>query len=49
MWLAAWLHTKSWQITPTVMKELLPRSPRVMEVMMTMKKLDIRKLQEAAE
>lgn len=50
--MCGWLRDKygvSWQITPTVMKELLPRSHRVMEVMMTMKKLDIRKLQEAAE
>ncbi len=50
--MCGWLRDKygvSWQITPAVMKELLPRSPRVMEVMMTMKKLDIRKLQEAAE
>lgn len=50
--MCGWLRDKygvSWQITPTVMKELLARSPRVMEVMMTMRKLDIRKLQEAAE
>lgn len=50
--MCGWLRDKygvSWQITPTVMKELLHRSPKVMEVMMTMKKLEIRKLQEAAE
>jgi len=50
--MCGWLRDKygvSWQITPIVMKELLPKSPRVMEVMMTMRKLDIRRLQEAAE
>lgn len=47
-----WLRDKfgvSWQITPAVMKELLRKSTKVMETMMTMQKLDIRKLQEAAE
>lgn len=50
--MCGWLRDKygvSWQITPIVMKDLLKKSPRVMEVMMTMHKLDILKLQEAAE
>jgi len=50
--MCGWLRDKygvSWQITPVVMKDLLQQSPKVMEVMMTMRKLDIRKLQEAAE
>jgi len=50
--MCGWLKDKygmSWQITPTVMKELLQKSHKVMEVMMTMKKLDIKKLQEAAD
>ncbi len=52
-----WLKDKfglSWQIVPTVLLELLSdpdpeRSERVMKVMLTMKKLDIRALKQAAE
>ena len=50
--MCGWLRDKygvSWQITPIVMKDLLQKSPRVMEVMMTMRKLDILQLQKAAE
>lgn len=50
--MCGWLRDKygvSWQITPVIMKDLLPKSPRVMEVMMTMRKLDIQRLQDAAE
>lgn len=50
--MCGWLRDKygvSWQITPVVMKDLLQKSPRVIEVMMSMRKLDIQKLQEAAE
>lgn len=50
--MCGWLRDKygvSWQITPAAMKDLLLKSPRVMEVMMTMHKLDIRRLQEAAD
>jgi len=50
--MCGWLRDKygvSWQITPLVMKDLLQQSPKVMEVMMTMQKPDIRRLQEAAE
>ena len=50
-----WLKDKfglSWQIVPTVLPELLSnpdpeKSKRVMKVMLTMKKLDIRALQQA--
>jgi predicted 3-demethylubiquinone-9 3-methyltransferase (glyoxalase superfamily) len=50
-----WLKDKfglSWQIVPSVLSELLSaadpaRSQRVMKALMTMKKLDIRKLQQA--
>lgn len=48
--MCGWLKDKfgvSWQITPIVMKDLLQKSPKVMEVMMTMKKLDIQKLSDA--
>lgn len=50
--MCGWLRDKngvSWQITPIVMKDLLLKSPKVMEVMMTMQKMDIRRLQEAAD
>lgn len=50
--MCGWLRDKngvSWQITPIVMKDLLLESPKVMEVMMTMQKMDIRRLQEAAD
>ncbi|MDD4777897.1 MAG: VOC family protein [Fermentimonas sp.] len=49
--MCGWLKDKfgvSWQITPTTLKELLVKSPKVMEVMMTMKKLDIHELSDAA-
>jgi predicted 3-demethylubiquinone-9 3-methyltransferase (glyoxalase superfamily) len=50
-----WIKDKfglSWQIVPTVLPRLMSdpdpkRTERVMKAMMTMKKLDIRKLQEA--
>jgi predicted 3-demethylubiquinone-9 3-methyltransferase (glyoxalase superfamily) len=50
-----WLQDKfglSWQIVPTMLGRMMSdqdpeRSKRVMEVMLQMKKLDIRKLQEA--
>jgi predicted 3-demethylubiquinone-9 3-methyltransferase (glyoxalase superfamily) len=52
-----WLKDKfglSWQIVPTVLPELLSdpdpaTSQRVMKAMLTMKKLDIRALQQARE
>src|ERR1700724_4338382 len=52
-----WLKDKfglSWQIVPTVLPELLSdpdpeKSQRVMKVMLTMKKLDIRALKQAHE
>jgi predicted 3-demethylubiquinone-9 3-methyltransferase (glyoxalase superfamily) len=52
-----WLKDKyglSWQVTPTVLLELLSdvnseRSKRVMEAMMKMKKLDIAELKRAAD
>ena len=52
-----WLKDKfglSWQIVPTVLPELLSdpdpeKSQRVMKVMLTMKKLDIRALKQAYE
>jgi predicted 3-demethylubiquinone-9 3-methyltransferase (glyoxalase superfamily) len=52
-----WLKDRfglSWQIVPTVLPELLSdpdpeRSQRVMKAMLTMKKLDIRALQQAYE
>ena len=52
-----WLKDKfglSWQIVPTVLPELLSdpdpeKSQRVMKVMLTMKKLDIRALHQAYE
>jgi len=51
-----WLKDKyglSWQITPTILMELLndpepQKSKRVMEAMMTMKKIDIAALEKAA-
>ena len=51
-----WLKDKyglSWQITPTILIELLndpdpQKSKRVMEAMMTMKKIDIAALEKAA-
>jgi|SRR5690554_1469445 len=50
--MCGWLKDKygvNWQITPSIMKELLQKSPKVMEVMMTMKKLEIAPLMEAAK
>lgn len=50
--MCGWLRDKygvSWQITPTIMKDILLKSPKVMEVMMTMKKLEIKPLMEAAK
>jgi predicted 3-demethylubiquinone-9 3-methyltransferase (glyoxalase superfamily) len=52
-----WLKDKfglSWQIVPTVLPEMLSdpdpqKTQRVMKVMLTMKKLDIRALEQAAE
>ena len=52
-----WLKDKfglSWQIVPTALPELLSgpdpeKSQRVMKVMLTMKKLDIRALKQAYE
>ena len=51
-----WLKDKfglSWQVVPTVLIELLndrdrAKANRVMQAMLTMKKIDIKKLQEAA-
>jgi predicted 3-demethylubiquinone-9 3-methyltransferase (glyoxalase superfamily) len=53
----AWLKDKfgvSWQIVPTVLMELLndpdpQKSKRVMEAMLKMSKIDIAKLQQAAQ
>lgn len=50
--MCGWLRDKygvSWQITPAIMKDILLKSPKVMEVMMTMKKLEIKPLLEAAK
>lgn len=49
--MCGWLKDRygvSWQIVPSMLVELMARSPRVTEELMKMKKLDIRKLQEAA-
>jgi len=51
-----WLKDRfglSWQVVPTVLTELLndrdrAKANRVMQAMLTMKKIDIKKLQEAA-
>ena len=45
-----WLKDKygvSWQIVPLGLDDLVSQSPKAMEVMMTMKKLDIDRLQSA--
>ena len=50
--MCGWLKDRygvNWQITPVIMKDLLQKSPKVMEVMMTMKKLEIVPLMEAAK
>lgn len=49
--MCGWLKDRfgvSWQIVPTVLPALMARSARVTEEMLKMKKLDIRKLTEAA-
>jgi predicted 3-demethylubiquinone-9 3-methyltransferase (glyoxalase superfamily) len=49
--MCGWLKDRygvSWQIVPSVLDSLIARSPRVMEELLKMKKLDIRKLTEAA-
>jgi len=49
--MCGWLKDRygvSWQIVPTLLDELMARSPLVTEEMLKMKKLDIRKLTEAA-
>jgi len=49
--MCGWLKDRygvSWQIVPTVLPALMARSPRVTEELLKMKKLDIRKLTEAA-
>jgi predicted 3-demethylubiquinone-9 3-methyltransferase (glyoxalase superfamily) len=46
-----WLKDKyglSWQIVPTALPELAKKSPKVMQALMHMKKLDIAALQKAA-
>jgi len=50
--MCGWLKDRygvSWQIVPSMLDDLMARSPRVTEELMKMKKLDIRKLQEAAD
>jgi predicted 3-demethylubiquinone-9 3-methyltransferase (glyoxalase superfamily) len=50
--MCGWLKDRygvSWQIVPSMLGELMAHSPRVTEELMKMKKLDIRKLQEAAQ
>jgi predicted 3-demethylubiquinone-9 3-methyltransferase (glyoxalase superfamily) len=49
--MCGWLKDRygvSWQIVPSVLAGLIARSPAVMEELLKMKKLDIRKLEEAA-
>lgn len=46
-----WLKDRygvSWQIVPTVLPELLGQSPRVMQALLQMKKIDIAGLRKAA-
>lgn len=46
-----WLKDRygvSWQIVPTVLPELLGKSPRVMQALLQMKKIDIAGLRKAA-
>jgi len=50
--MCGWLKDRygvSWQIVPSEIDQLLAKSPRVMEEVMKMKKLDIGRLQQAAE
>lgn len=47
-----WLKDKygvRWQVEPKVLNDLLQKTPKVFEVMLTMKKLNIKQLKEAAE
>mgnify|MGYP001156524886 FL=1 len=49
--MCGWLKDRygvSWQIVPSILDKLMSQSPRVMEELLKMKKLDIRKLTEAA-
>lgn len=49
--MCGWLKDRygvSWQIVPSMLPALMAASPRVMEELLKMKKLDIRKLTEAA-
>ena len=49
--MCGWLKDRygvSWQIVPSMLDKLMAESPRVTEELMKMRKLDIRKLQEAA-
>ena len=49
--MCGWLKDRygvSWQIIPTMLPALMASSPRVIEELLKMKKLDIRKLTEAA-
>jgi predicted 3-demethylubiquinone-9 3-methyltransferase (glyoxalase superfamily) len=46
-----WLKDRyglSWQIVPSALPELIGKSPRVMEAVLQMKKIDIARLQKAA-
>jgi predicted 3-demethylubiquinone-9 3-methyltransferase (glyoxalase superfamily) len=46
-----WLKDKfglSWQVIPTALPELIKKSPRAMEAMLQMKKIDIGQLKRAA-
>lgn len=46
-----WLKDRyglSWQIVPSIMPELIAKSPRVMQAVLQMKKIDIATLQKAA-
>jgi predicted 3-demethylubiquinone-9 3-methyltransferase (glyoxalase superfamily) len=50
--MCGWLKDRygvRWQIVTSTIDKLIARSPRVMEEMMKMRKLDIRRLQQAAE
>ncbi|NLJ00275.1 MAG: VOC family protein [Bacteroidales bacterium] len=50
--MCGWLKDRfgvSWQVVPAVIDKLMQRSPKVLEMMMNMGKLDIQKLREAAE
>ncbi len=47
-----WLKDKfgvSWQIVPSMLDELMDKSPKVMDEVLKMRKLDINKLKEASE